>query len=122
MVLGMLCCGSQTAQQQLAEEAGALQELLALLKQQEDMDCKVGGDSIVVLTSRACQPAMLCHAAIHQQPVAHSCQGPATSIAKRLLAVTNPAFLEPTACVARHCHLELPDGLNHAQLISPSAV
>jgi hypothetical protein len=54
MVLGMLCCGSQTAQQQLAEEAGALQELLALLKQQEDMDCKVSGDCGVDVT---CRPA-----------------------------------------------------------------
>lgn len=41
MVLGMLCPHSPAAQQQLASNAQALQQLLALLKQQEDMDAKL---------------------------------------------------------------------------------
>lgn len=41
MVLGMLCPHSPVAQRQLASNAQALQQLLALLKQQEDMDAKL---------------------------------------------------------------------------------
>lgn len=41
MVLGMLLPSSPAAQQQLAGDAAALQQLLKLLRQQDDMDAKV---------------------------------------------------------------------------------
>lgn len=41
MVLGMLLPRNATAAQQLAYNAKALRQLLALLKQGEDMDCKI---------------------------------------------------------------------------------
>lgn len=41
MVLGMLMSNNSTAQQQLADNTAALQQLMKLLKQQEDMDAKL---------------------------------------------------------------------------------
>lgn len=41
MVLGMLLPSSPAAAQQLADNAAAVQQLMALLKQNEDMDCKI---------------------------------------------------------------------------------
>jgi hypothetical protein len=41
MVLGMLLSSSPVAQQQVADDAAALQQLMELLKQNEDADCKV---------------------------------------------------------------------------------
>lgn len=41
MVLGMLLPNNTAAQQQLTDSAEALQHLLALLKQNDDADCKI---------------------------------------------------------------------------------
>lgn len=63
MVLGMLCSSNHTAQQQLADQETALQQLMLLLKQQEDLDCKVRGafvDCCPVL--HACKAAKRLHA------------------------------------------------------------
>lgn len=47
MVLGMLLPSSPAAQQELAADAAALQQLMELLKQQEDMDCKASRLSLL---------------------------------------------------------------------------
>lgn len=49
MVLGMLLPSSPAAQQQLAGDAAALQQLLKLLKQQEDLDAKIISRDLVRL-------------------------------------------------------------------------
>ncbi|WIA38506.1 hypothetical protein OEZ86_001828 [Tetradesmus obliquus] len=52
MVLGMLLPSSTDAQQQLADNAPALLQLLALLKQSEDADCKVIARDVLGLLMR----------------------------------------------------------------------
>jgi hypothetical protein len=52
LVLAMLLTHDATARQQLASDSGALQQLLALLKQQQDADCKVIARDLLALLTR----------------------------------------------------------------------
>lgn len=52
MVLGMLLPHNPPAQQQLAANPAALQQLLKLLKQQEDMDAKLISRDLVQILLR----------------------------------------------------------------------
>lgn len=67
MVLGMLLPSSTDAQQQLADNAPALLQLLALLKQSEDADCKVIARDVLGLLMRDEALRGKVEAAIRQQ-------------------------------------------------------
>jgi hypothetical protein len=67
MVLGMLLPTSPDAQQQLADNAAALQQLMELLKQNEDADCKVIARDVLGLLLKAEGLRGKVEAAIRQQ-------------------------------------------------------
>jgi hypothetical protein len=67
MVLGMLLPARAAAQQQLADDAAALQQLMALLKQGEDADCKVIARDVLGLLMRDEALRGKVEAAIRQQ-------------------------------------------------------
>ncbi|KAF6262957.1 armadillo-type protein [Scenedesmus sp. NREL 46B-D3] len=67
MVLGMLLSSSADAQQQLADDAAALQQLMELVKQNEDADCKVIARDVLGLLMREEGLRRKVEAAIRQQ-------------------------------------------------------
>jgi hypothetical protein len=66
MVLGMLLPSNPSAQQQLASNSAALQQLLQLLKQQEDLDAKLVARDLIRLLMQDEQLKALVEAAIRE--------------------------------------------------------
>ncbi len=66
MVLGMVLSSNAEAQQQLADNATALQQLMALLKQNEDMDCKILAKDVLGILMKDEEHRCMVEAAIRQ--------------------------------------------------------
>jgi hypothetical protein len=81
MVLGMLLSSSPDAQQQLADDAAALQQLMELLKQNEDADCKVIARDVLGVLMRDEGLRGKVEAAIRQQAEAGAAQQEPSSAA-----------------------------------------